>query len=256
MLHLVINLDRSPDRWESISAEFQRIGITPERISGVDGKELSDEFIANNTPPLNSSLKSEFPRELTKGEIGCFLSHKKAWKRLIESGERWACIVEDDVIFSDRAPKYLLSEDWIPQQIEIAQIHSLKRSQEFYIKREIIPLQHAELLSPVHPYPVGCQAYIISRETAIDAIQNSKKVAWPVDEFLFSFRTQFARQHKTVRLNPSIALPRELDSVIGLRPRSLTKSWQTRIRPSRILIKILYAIYYRLFCNKRTLYFK
>ncbi|CAJ1390073.1 unnamed protein product [Effrenium voratum] len=38
---LVVNLDRSPARWESAKEEFSREGLTVERFSGTDGRALS-----------------------------------------------------------------------------------------------------------------------------------------------------------------------------------------------------------------------
>lgn len=257
MLHLVINLDRSPDRWESISAEFQRMSITPERISGVDGKELSDEFIASNTPPLNSSLKSEFPRELTKGEIGCFLSHKKAWERLIESGERWACIVEDDVTFSDRAPKYLLSENWIPENADVIQLHTQNAIPEYRkVKRRSIHVMDAELITPFFPDPLGAMAYIISRESAKVAIQGSSLIAWAVDDYLFAFKSKFSRDTEIYRLNPAVVKENEGRSDVGDRSSFPQKPWRYHFQIRRHLLRNYQRIYAFLLCNKELLYFK
>eukprot|EP00438_Fugacium_kawagutii_P030817 Skav229507 [mRNA] locus=scaffold2455:237939:244108:- [translate_table: standard] len=40
---LVINLDRSPQRWESAQVEFAREGLQVERFSGTDGKAMKPE---------------------------------------------------------------------------------------------------------------------------------------------------------------------------------------------------------------------
>jgi len=39
---------------------------------------------------------------MTPGEVGCALSHMKAYENLIHSGEEYALILEDDVIGNDK----------------------------------------------------------------------------------------------------------------------------------------------------------
>jgi len=36
---------------------------------------------------------------LTRGQIGCFCSHRQIWKKILKAGHRYACIFEDDVSF-------------------------------------------------------------------------------------------------------------------------------------------------------------
>lgn len=79
MLRFVINLDRSPDRWLSINKQLTKLGINAERISAFDGNTLTHDEIKKLTPKLYS--KWEFPREISSGEIGCYLSHLECWKK-------------------------------------------------------------------------------------------------------------------------------------------------------------------------------
>lgn len=68
-----------------------------DRISfmrAVDGAELAPETCAR--------INKETTRELTKGEIGCFLSHIRAWGRIAQQ-EPWTLgvVLEDDVMCYD-----------------------------------------------------------------------------------------------------------------------------------------------------------
>lgn len=38
-------------------------------------------------------------RQMTMGEIGCFLSHYNIWKRIVEREQEVALILEDDIRF-------------------------------------------------------------------------------------------------------------------------------------------------------------
>ena len=61
----VINLDKRPDRWQQTLKRLQDIGITdPIRWSATDATDIKDVY--------NITRK-----EITLGEFGCYLSHKK-----------------------------------------------------------------------------------------------------------------------------------------------------------------------------------
>jgi len=90
---ILINLDRRPDRLNKFKKNFN---YEFERISAIDGKELYIK--ANNIYYKNNIIfeNANFFKTIKKGEIGCFLSHKLAWEKVIDKNE--PCIIfEDDV---------------------------------------------------------------------------------------------------------------------------------------------------------------
>ena len=42
------------------------------------------------------------PEEVTRYELAVTLSHKEVWRRLVESGDEWCCVLEDDVLLMRR----------------------------------------------------------------------------------------------------------------------------------------------------------
>jgi glycosyl transferase family 25 len=98
-----INLDRRPDRWESVQKQFQKHGIkNVERFSAVDGNSIK----------VNNQIN------LLPGEIGCLLSHLEIVKKAKEQGLKNYLVLEDDVIFRDDFSKLYerfnkqIPEDW------------------------------------------------------------------------------------------------------------------------------------------------
>lgn len=90
-----INLDRCDWKREHMNNVFP----TSTRIVAVDGKEETPESIL----PYVADREWRDPnwnRRLTKGEIGCVLSHIKAWKHIVKTNKP-AIILEDDVIIVD-----------------------------------------------------------------------------------------------------------------------------------------------------------
>lgn len=96
---LIINLDKDRERWESVEAQLQRVGLDYERISGILGRDLTPQQRAIHYSPFRSSWRRA--RELTPAEIGCALSHLTAYREISMRGFSHALILEDDVVLED-----------------------------------------------------------------------------------------------------------------------------------------------------------
>lgn len=90
---LVINRDRDRERWDRTRAAARAQGVEPIRIPALDAHAPGFPFhrYAGLIGP------TFWGRETIKpGAIGCFLSHRAAWSRVIEEGWPAALILEDD----------------------------------------------------------------------------------------------------------------------------------------------------------------
>ncbi|MBI1361750.1 MAG: hypothetical protein GC155_15845 [Alphaproteobacteria bacterium] len=90
---LYINLDRSPDRRAAVEAELAAAGVEAERVSGFDGKQ-SLRVEATTYRPWRRAIVGS---PLNAAEIGCVESHRRALRRLVEAGDAYGVILEDDV---------------------------------------------------------------------------------------------------------------------------------------------------------------
>lgn len=227
MLKFVVNLDSSKERFSSINSRLGRLNLNFERISAVNGRELSTDYINKITYPLTHKSKVLFPRELTSGEIGCFLSHKRCWTKLLESDEEWAAIIEDDVRVAKSAERYINNDSWIPDEVKICKLSLLKDNIEYEIEegKELGVDQSTRLYVPLWPEPLGTQGYLISREVAERALSLSNKIIAPVDNFLFSKWFQIARNYDIWALNPLLVKEDDaMESVIGARKKNVKKA--------------------------------
>ena len=198
MLRYVINLDRVPERWQEMSKRLDELGISVERVSAVDGSS----FI-NGLPECYDGATVRFPRFMSAGEVACFLSHRECWKKLLESDEEWALCMEDDLTISDRAVQFMKDTNWIPSRVKILQLSALQYNCPVRIRKHTLHLDNkTELVVPLVPVPLGTQAYLISREAAQWAVNNSRKITCPVDEFLFSLWFEMANTFLTWRISP------------------------------------------------------
>lgn len=222
MKRFVINLDSSIHRLDRISKRLDELGVSFERLSAVNGRTLTDEQIAQITYPYNHfKSRVRYTRELTKAEVGCFLSHRKCWEHLLESNEQWALIMEDDIRISDLARDYMLSSDWIPPGVDICQLSCGKARLNGTIRKEICAIDdNLHLVAPLTPPPVGCMAYFISRKAAELAVDLSKKLPSPVDDFLFTLWFDVAKNFTVWRTAPTLVIPMEgVESDIGSRAK-------------------------------------
>jgi glycosyl transferase family 25 len=95
----VINLDKSKKRMARIAEQLNHLDIPFERVSGVYGAGLTQKQLEiAYDPELNSKT---YRRQLPCGEIGCYMSHIKAWKIIVERKLNCALILEDDIAIDE-----------------------------------------------------------------------------------------------------------------------------------------------------------
>ena len=117
VLRLVINLDRSPKRLESISKQLADQSLSFERFPAVDGHKLTKEELSRLEAPYNAPEKFVFRKALWPNEIACFLSHAACWEKLVKSDCEWGLIMEDDIVLSLRF-KEALQKPLLPSRME------------------------------------------------------------------------------------------------------------------------------------------
>jgi len=173
----IINLDRSTERLASITTHLKSLGIEFTRIAAIDGRELPD---ANAYP-------SRYFRPLTKGELGCSLSHYKCWQQIVQDRIDYGVILEDDVIIDKKLLDFismLKQEEIINWDIlKLTQYFktapkSFHTNQEFRIrtlrrKSAIIIEKLANFhLIRFHPPAIGTYGQIVTKKAAARLIKN------------------------------------------------------------------------------------
>jgi len=101
---LVINLDRSRDRWKSIENQAKAAGIQLERVPAVDGNAIPD------TEWVNFDRRKFYlchGRRPIGAEYGCYMSHIHALQRIVDQNIPYAVILEDDAGIPQDAVKRL-----------------------------------------------------------------------------------------------------------------------------------------------------
>ncbi|XP_006834889.1 PREDICTED: probable inactive glycosyltransferase 25 family member 3 [Chrysochloris asiatica] len=96
----VISLVRRPDRRERMLNSLWEMEISGRVVDAVDGRTLNSSIIRSLGVDLLPGYQDPYSgRTLTKGEVGCFLSHYSIWKEVVARGLAQVVVFEDDVRF-------------------------------------------------------------------------------------------------------------------------------------------------------------
>jgi GR25 family glycosyltransferase involved in LPS biosynthesis len=91
----IIHLARAEARRPQVDRLTATLPLPVNVVDAVDGLTLADgEIEAVYRRHLH---RPRYPFELRKAEVGCFLSHRKAWQAILDRGLDAGLIVEDDV---------------------------------------------------------------------------------------------------------------------------------------------------------------
>jgi glycosyl transferase, family 25 len=90
----VISLERSSDRRHSMATQFDRTSIDFEFFPATNGEKLTQHELAQYDEQF---VIERISRPMSRAEVGCYLSHARLWKKIVDEGIPWAVILEDDV---------------------------------------------------------------------------------------------------------------------------------------------------------------
>ena len=171
MKTLVINLKDRSDRLTLFSKENPNLKF--EVLPAVDGTKIEYAKLLEQGFDVNHDWIDPIENTpLTKGEVGCFLSHWSIWQKCIEKNEK-VLVLEDDAR--------------VTENFNLNEIDALSEIYDFlYLgwkeMKESLPIDE-KLVTPVYPY--WGLAYVVT-PTAAKILVNEvdKKSIIPVDEYL------------------------------------------------------------------------
>ncbi|MCB1342342.1 MAG: glycosyltransferase family 25 protein [Pseudooceanicola sp.] len=95
----VINLAANTARMENSARELSRLGIAFERLDAVNGWAMDEGAVAAVYDAGENARRGKYP--LVRPEIGCYLSHVEAWRRIAEGEAEGGFVFEDDIRAED-----------------------------------------------------------------------------------------------------------------------------------------------------------
>jgi glycosyl transferase, family 25 len=179
----IIHLKRANKRRKFVDEIVNNVPLTSEIIDAIDGSLLSKKEI-NSILSNKKIYNPKYPFNLNLGEIGCFLSHREAWQRIVDQKLEAGLIIEDDVrvnpsIFNKSLNftlKYIRKYKYIQFQVR-----------EFNGRANVVQTENELVILNPLPIQLRTSAQLVSFEAAVELLNKTKKIDRPIDTTLQIF---------------------------------------------------------------------
>lgn len=212
----VISLTESNERREMVHAQLSDCPyISWEFLDAVDGRKLMSD------PPEYSRKRAKrlMGWTLTDGEIGCFLSHRLAWRKCLLK-DTMILILEDDFLIKPILPAAL---EFAVDNISAWDVLRLQAIHD-HGSRAIITQNGDFAMVQNIGDPFGCTAYLVKPAAANILLKQSEQFYEPVDNYLENEEMHGLRM---VAVKPYPVDITHLDSTItGRESRSSVRGFQ------------------------------
>ncbi|PSW62344.1 hypothetical protein C0W54_05765 [Photobacterium kishitanii] len=164
----LISIRRLRERYLHINNEIKK-SKKKYKVIGVDGTEINRE---------------SYCKEFNDGQVGCALSHVEAYKEIFTSGNKSACIIEDDVILPNNIDAILNEIGSIIGEDEIIFLYNRNISTAKYSLYDQMELKNGKLVYPLSMKDVRTAAvYVIGREAAKKLYVINKNIEFIADDW-------------------------------------------------------------------------
>ncbi len=175
----ILSLDRAIERRPQVNRTIATCPLPCTVISAVDGSLLSDAEIHRVYQRKLHSPK--YIAELRKAEIGCFLSHRKAWQKIATGSADAVLVLEDDMQLQQ--PQFNATLEFAMSNISPGDYLKFHAG-EIHTQATVLKSSgHHSLMVPVVA-PLGATSQLITREAARRLLDSSVVFDRPVDTFI------------------------------------------------------------------------
>ncbi|WP_097345469.1 glycosyltransferase family 25 protein [Escherichia coli] len=170
-----INLFTENGRREKILSLAKKLELPIKIENAIIGSNLSKEYLDNLT---NESI-DKIGRNLSPGEVGCYLSHIKCLKNFLSSGDEFAIILEDDVTLDYRIKDFISTIEFKETTLffDVMLLGYRNGYGSYWGKKKWN--SHKLLRFPDCGY--GAHAYLVTRKGAEKIVYNNAIPIWPYD---------------------------------------------------------------------------
>jgi glycosyl transferase family 25 len=162
----------------------QNLGLTPEFISAVDGRELTVEQRARYDRPAARRI---YGVDMSDSEIGCYLSHFSIYQKMVAERIPLALILEDD-IECDPDFKQVVDElareetpEWTVVRFQTAKTTVRDGVKPAYLGRKVAVVAGRDLCA-LRTNVLGACGYLIRLKAAERMVDYGSRIFLPIDQ--------------------------------------------------------------------------
>lgn len=209
----VINLKDAVERRVSITKQLEELDIPYELFEAINGRDLSADELAEK---VDMDEVRKHPGWLTKGALGCALSHRAVYKTIVGADSDWSLILEDDVIVSAELKNILNHVEQNPEiyKNSLILLYTLSKYGPINLSRELVQSVGSHNVHKLqNKIPGGAGAYIIHKDIARRFLELKEKIKVAPDAWSY-----FLEQKIFLQINclyPFAARPGLFESTIG-----------------------------------------
>ncbi len=187
----VVNMARDVERRQYMTARLRELGMEAEFITAVNGRQLA----AADRAAVYDRRRSlrVYGVEMLDSEIGCFLSHRRLYERMVAENIEVALILEDDVRIDPGFPaivRELLaspSQDWLVIRFDSKRNRVVAPSKRKFRGTQVATLPGGAALYRLETHVLGVGAYLIRREGAARMLEYGARIFMPIDQTMDRF---------------------------------------------------------------------
>lgn len=233
----VINLDERPDKFKNAEDQLIAQGLSCERISAIRGSNLTQEQIEQAYD--KEANKKHYMKTMSVGEIGCYMSHRAAWQKIVNENLDYAIILEDDCKLE--ADFHVLPslldqlKDW--DYIKLTGPRGRKKIQA------TAKISSGYSVAHYNKIPISTPGQVVSLKGAKTLLNNSQPFFRPVDVDLQQY---WEKKIDIIGIEPKLVDTAGFDSDITAMDKASARSVKTKFWP-RVKFRAISA-----FLNKKA----
>ena len=244
----VINLTRRADRLAKMDTALKALGLPYTRIEAIDGAD------ADTGQPKDHGLPAS--------AYACYLSHLKAYRAFLETGDSHCVIMEDDVALSPHLPKALSSSQFYEDKNAIIRLEAPANNHwqkpSFHMPRAVQTFNGLATYKLI-TQSYGTGAFVLPRGIAKRVLAQQTSPELDIDVRLFHQHRPRHLGFNILQFSPALAIQRQYSEKLDdsdIHPERLRREQPHNIHPMlRNLIGNLRVIFYSLTwltaCNRR-----
>ena len=205
----VINLKRDIEKKEHMLKLCKAFSLNCHFIDAVYGKSLSEEEIGKHYAKKMATKYSG--RGMSRGEIGCLLSHKHIYQTMIDEEIEQALILEDDCEFCDDIEEVFDHMDLFPNNWEVILLgHKSNFGYDTETKASIWWKQHISTkYKLIRPSDIGygTHGYLINNRGAKRLLGKLDQYYKPIDHYTGNDKevNVYAISPVAIKLHPNMS---------------------------------------------------